>query len=385
MALPHMFTVQGIDKLHLFLGHIRLGTDTGKLIKIDLSYVQLLCGTSTFFMNKAYNNYTWVEWGWVTSLWSFLSHTSLSFHFPSHWVPTLPRENDVFLMDYFIALRLPVSILRALNFCRVYLQVITLSDICSADGTYILPQAKAGSPLPYRTSTLDWPNQGKPLPADWATWRHSLAYLEERGKLQTPLGAWIHKSHQQWQTFYDPANTQLFLQETPGQINVIQQALRNTSRRTRSSIKPVYDMSKQQRADPPLSSTVPATIRHDPYCYPYVYIDYSPNTPPSTVSEDLPPASTFPRHIKRLLGTGNHITAIKEAILANSLLVTTDGSYDPVTTNASYSWVFNYQGVDIHTGSSQITSSNRNAYRTELLGILAALTIVQHIELMHPE
>jgi len=268
---------------------------------------------------------------------------------------------------------------------EVNTKVITLSDICSADGTYILPQAKAGSPLPYRTSTLDWPNQGKPLPADWATWRHSLAYLEERGKLQTPLGAWIHKSHQQWQTFYDPANTQLFLQETPGQINVIQQALRNTSRRTRSSIKPVYDMSKQQRADPPLSSTVPATIRHDPYCYPYVYIDYSPNTLPSTVSEDPPPASTFPRHIKRLLGTGNHITAIKEAILANSLLVTTDGSYDPVTTNASYSWVFNYQGVDIHTGSSQITSSNRNAYRTELLGILAALTIVQHIELMHPE
>lgn len=37
MALPHLFTVQGIDKLHLFLGHLRLGDDTGKL-KYKLTY-----------------------------------------------------------------------------------------------------------------------------------------------------------------------------------------------------------------------------------------------------------------------------------------------------------------------------------------------------------
>ncbi len=72
MALPNLFTVQGIDKLQLFLGHLRLENDTGKLIRIDLSYVQLLTGSSSFFLNKPYNNYKWVEWGWVTSFWSFL-------------------------------------------------------------------------------------------------------------------------------------------------------------------------------------------------------------------------------------------------------------------------------------------------------------------------
>jgi hypothetical protein len=78
MALPNLFTVQGIDKLQLFLGHLRLENDTGKLIRIDLSYVQLLTGSSSFFLNKPYNNYKWDEWGWVTSLWSFLNETGLS-------------------------------------------------------------------------------------------------------------------------------------------------------------------------------------------------------------------------------------------------------------------------------------------------------------------
>lgn len=32
MALPHLATVQCIDKLHLLLGHIRLGDDTAKLL-----------------------------------------------------------------------------------------------------------------------------------------------------------------------------------------------------------------------------------------------------------------------------------------------------------------------------------------------------------------
>jgi hypothetical protein len=51
MALPHLDTVQGIDKLHLFLGHLRRQDDNGSLIKIDLTYVQLLCGVTQFIFN----------------------------------------------------------------------------------------------------------------------------------------------------------------------------------------------------------------------------------------------------------------------------------------------------------------------------------------------
>jgi hypothetical protein len=88
MALPHVQTVQGIDKLHLFLGHLRLNNDTGKLINIDLTYIQLITGSATFFLNKDISDYHWIEWGWVTSLWQFTSAASLTFDFPGILLPT---------------------------------------------------------------------------------------------------------------------------------------------------------------------------------------------------------------------------------------------------------------------------------------------------------
>jgi hypothetical protein len=76
LALPHIYKVQGIDKLKLFVGHLRLHDRTGQLIQIDLSYVQLLTGTSKFFLNCDYSNFLWVEPGWFTSLWDFANQSN---------------------------------------------------------------------------------------------------------------------------------------------------------------------------------------------------------------------------------------------------------------------------------------------------------------------
>ncbi len=65
------------------------------------------------------------------------------------------------------------------------------------------------------------------------------------------------------------------------------------------------------------------------------------------------------------------------------LVITTDGSYDPVTRRASYSWVFDGTS-HICKASSQITTANKNAYRAELHGILAALLTLQWMEETHP-
>jgi hypothetical protein len=211
MALPHLSTIQGVDKLHLLLGHLRLEDETGKLLHIDLSYVQLITGSYKFFLNKSYSDYRWVEWGWITSLWSFISTTNITFLYPSLWTPTIPREHDICLMDYFLSLRLPHATMQILNACRLYLQAVTLSDISSADGKYILPEAKSGTPIPYRVSNLDWPVQGCPLPEDWKTWRFSLANLEEKGWSITPLGNWIAPTHQEWESLQCPQSETVYV------------------------------------------------------------------------------------------------------------------------------------------------------------------------------
>jgi hypothetical protein len=265
------------------------------------------------------------------------------------------------------------------------LQVITLADISSADSRYILPQAKAGFCIPHRTSNLDWPIQGRPSPADWRLWRHTLAYLEDKGQLASPLGSWLTPSHQKWHTYYNPVNKTVFLHTDTG-TKEAPQVVRTTRYTTRAAMRPIYDMSQlQETSFPEDTALLPATIQFDQNSAPYVYVDYSPNAIPPPVTIDPPTGSTLQQHIRRLVGRGEHLAAIREAIAKNSLIITTDGSYDPITTKASYSWVFTAWGRDIHSGSSPITSPNRNAYRAELLGQLASLYILEWVEELYPE
>lgn len=109
-------------------------------------------------------------------------------------------------------------------------------------------------------------------------------------------------------------------------------------------------------------------------------MDHSPNRHPEASPPEPQHHPVFIHHIWKLFGSWEHLTSIRDAILANSLEITTDGSYNPITTRASCSWVFWRNNNTIHSGLSRITSQNRNAYRTELLGLLAALYIIQYVE-----
>jgi len=126
--------IQGIDKLTLFLGHLRLQDRTGQLVHIDLCLLQLLSGGGAFCLNQPFNLFTWVETGWLQSLWEFVSETYLTINYSLQWIPLSPRENDQFIMDMFRERQLHGKIMEILNRCRLYLQVITLSDIVTDDG-----------------------------------------------------------------------------------------------------------------------------------------------------------------------------------------------------------------------------------------------------------
>lgn len=82
LALPHLHTLKGVDKLKLNSGNLRLQDRTGHLIHIDIGYVQLLTGASTLFMNQEPAKYEWVESGWLTSLWEFISRSKLTITYP---------------------------------------------------------------------------------------------------------------------------------------------------------------------------------------------------------------------------------------------------------------------------------------------------------------
>ena len=61
--------------------------------------------------------------------------------------PKLERENNIFLMDAVCA-RLKEELsdanVRIINYCRNYLEVMLLSNTCTADGHYIIPSVFKG-------------------------------------------------------------------------------------------------------------------------------------------------------------------------------------------------------------------------------------------------
>jgi hypothetical protein len=89
---------------------------------------------------------------------------------------------------------------KQINTCRIYLQVVLLSDIIAADGRYILSQVIQGYQPQYRNSSLHWPQY--PRPKNWSTWHLLLQHLGTGRFLNTPLGRWTNSSRQTWEWFY---------------------------------------------------------------------------------------------------------------------------------------------------------------------------------------
>ncbi len=73
-----------------------------------------------------------------------MQRSSLRITLTPQWLPAHTRNGDIALMDHFVSQGYKAHQLIQLNRCRLYLQVITLTDIVSADGMCIIPDTFIG-------------------------------------------------------------------------------------------------------------------------------------------------------------------------------------------------------------------------------------------------
>ncbi len=94
----------------LLLGHLRLRDKTANLILIDLSYIQLLTGSTTLFFNLPFHPYSClVEKSWLTSIWKLLYKIVFNIKVHMAFIPSTPRHQDQAIMDYLVTLKLPTK------------------------------------------------------------------------------------------------------------------------------------------------------------------------------------------------------------------------------------------------------------------------------------
>ena len=115
------------------------------------------------------------------------------------WTPTLQRSNDQALMKAFAKIRgITTPKLEKANCCRLYLQIITISDLADERGASIPGDRIDGK---WRAdSDLEWPLLPCPPANYWATFRWCIrkafvtlrrpGRLNKKVILDRPLGSW---------------------------------------------------------------------------------------------------------------------------------------------------------------------------------------------------
>jgi hypothetical protein len=352
IRLPHLYTYQCFQKITLFLGHMRLQDKTGKLLVIGLSNLQLLSGSGMFVLNLPYTiSETWIE------------HKSRYYISDICWQPKKQRENDSFLMEFFLTITRNISILKALNHCRVYLQVLLVSDIATANGCQLLPEVKLGY-VPNQKSSLKWPIQGRPSLSDWNIWSHHLAFLESGNRLTKPLGKWISNPHQEWETYYHPL-TRMAYKLTKKQWTVITPISHSLGSST-------FDFNTAREIEDPPSHLSPAT---------FIKIGQSSKF---TVKHGGPypqPVHTaFPQIFDN--PTLRHIVG---PYPPTYLRIASNGSYFWGNGGLGHSWLFATRaGRIICSGPGAPFGNKMSRLRSKLLGILSTLYILYQAEVTHP-
>ena len=122
-------------------------------------------------------NITYTDHNWIQSLSHILLENKMKIWVYNTWVPTISRRNDKMLMDIFNNNATNQKILH-INYCRLYLQVNTISDIttlkgdCIEEGSWTVKKKT----IPSR---LQWPLQNRPTKKSIIIWQNALQKLRQ--------------------------------------------------------------------------------------------------------------------------------------------------------------------------------------------------------------
>ena len=191
----HLITQQGICQTTYFLRHWRSQSSVGKLLKSAVAWTQLSVGTSCSILEQVEVPLPHLESKWIRSLRMFLASISASIQLDDSCVQEPQREHDRYLMDMIIQSdRFTPSEIRRLNYCRLYLQAVTLADITKPNGQELDPCHLQGV-WSLQSGKTRWHtvNQDRPSEKEWKLWKTAnKIWSDVQGRLINPLGAWLH-------------------------------------------------------------------------------------------------------------------------------------------------------------------------------------------------
>ncbi|KAI2494585.1 hypothetical protein MHU86_19955 [Fragilaria crotonensis] len=271
------------------------------------------------------------------------------------------------------------SEIRRLNYCRLYLQAVTISDITMITGD-VLDQSKLAGYPSLQSSKSHWIpiNQERPSEKEWTLWKKAnLLWSDTRGHLKIPLRKWLKDVHHQRNYhFAYQYRKSVWIREHGGGYQV---------HRLRSSGRLQDRQWIQERAQLPQQS-VPVELYNDAAGSWKILSPTFSIVTPHTISQSA--TATFDAYIETLesweidllrhltldidpysicLEAHQHFRAVSDgSVLSNG--------------NASFGWILsNRRGERVAEGMGPARGRRVHSYRAEACGLLSFLRFLIRI------
>jgi hypothetical protein len=154
---------------------------------------------------------------WLRVLRNFLKSIGGQLRLDQTYVPPLQRAYDSYIMDHVMSSQLFTDKqVREINYCRLFLHAVTVSDITNASGSRLFPGILQGSTSDIDSATKDHHvYQLKPYPTAWRLWKRACELFSTAGVLHDTLEEWLvppEKQRRTWPFYFDPATGNLLHQ-----------------------------------------------------------------------------------------------------------------------------------------------------------------------------
>lgn len=172
MGIESLETHQGTSKIILLLRHLRTPGQPHQLIQIVIDQLQYISGLGQSIFEDTTTNLPHLEGVWMQTIRSFLTNISGTLTIADLKIQPWQREGDAYIMDFVLKSKLfSDKEIQGLNYCRLFLQLLTISDICNARGTDLAIGIFQGHKSCHQSiSTLEEPLQEQPGEHVWAIW-----------------------------------------------------------------------------------------------------------------------------------------------------------------------------------------------------------------------
>ena len=375
---------QGIAQTMYFLRHWRGQTTVGKLLKCTLGWIQLSVGTSFAVLERPEVSLPHLESKWIASLRTYLASIGASILLDDSGVPKAQREHDCHLMDIIIQSGTfkPAEI-RKLNYCRLYLNAVTLADITKPNGEELDPCLLKGQPSLYSgITTWHTINQDRPSEKEWKLWQKAnMLWSDSHARLYQPLGAWlVPLPDLRFQFFAYTYRRSLFVRIEDGQYKVFRHQGHNLFRPAFTSPTRSY-LQLPPRARP---AEVHASFLHSKWKLlgtPSPHFRRSFIPPSATATFDLYVNTLEPWEIDLLRQVTLEVDPYSLCLeLTPGFRAVSDGSAKFQTTG-SFGWVISTSdGQRLAYGMGPARGRTIHSYRAEAYGLLSLLRFLVRIK-----